>query len=222
MTAFPHPRFDDLRKLAAEPARALLARGHAALQTPLDAPEDAPAATLLAELSGKGATADMLLLLAHALPAREAVWWACLSARDLLDEGAAPTAPLAAAEAWVLRPGAEARVRARAALEGAHHLDDSALCAMAASMADGTLGPGELEDFAAPAGAVGGAAHAMALLSLYHDETRVETQGRWLVARALDIARGGSGQVPAPASDPTPAPARGEDPMAGLETEAAP
>lgn len=198
-------RFDGLKKLSPEPAARILAGVGATLETPVAAPARALVPEVLAELAAKGATGDMLLLLAHALPPREAVWWACLSARDLVGGRAAP-APLAAAEAWVLKPGPETRARARAALEGAHHLDDTSLCALAASMADGTLGPGELDDHPAPPGAVAGAALGLAILSMFRDPERSAAQGGWLVARALDIARGGSGTVPAPGPEPASEP----------------
>ncbi|WP_118136827.1 hypothetical protein [Oceanicella sp. SM1341] len=192
--------FDGLRKLRPEPAARILARAGAVLQTPIEAPASAPVAQVLAELSARGAHPDMLLLLAHALPPREATWFACLCARDILPPGrAALPAPLAAAEAWVRRPGEDTRARARAAFEASGPQDETELCAMAASMADGTLGPGELEDYEAPAGAVGAAAFGMALLSLYHGEEGAEARGPWLVRRALDIARGGAGNLPAPA-----------------------
>jgi len=112
-------------------------------------------------------------------------------------------APLSAAEAWEFKPGPESRAAARAALDDDGNEVDTALCAMAASMADGTLGPGELEDYAAPPGAVGGAAFGMLLTALFHDEDKVETRGPELLARALDIARGGNG-TPAATEEITP------------------
>jgi hypothetical protein len=188
-------RYADLKKLSNTPAAKILAQGNAVLQTRLDARASASVAEVLLELETKGALIDMLQLLAHSLPAREAIWWACLSARDILPEGAPLPTCLKAAEAWVYQPGVENRTRARAALDGAGHDDDTVLCAMAACFADGTLGPGELEDYEAPRGAVGGAVFGMALMSLFHDADRVETRGPLLLARAIDIARGGSGNA---------------------------
>lgn len=216
----PPAAFAGLRKIPDEPAARILARAGAALETPVEAPASAPVAAVLGELSRRGALIDMLRLLAHALPAREATWWACLSARDLVPAGrAGPPETLRAAEAWVLRPGEETRARARAAFEAARNEDDAALCAMAASMADGTLGPGDLDEHPAPPGAVGGAALGLALLALYAREDGVEARGARLLARALDIARGGSGRDPeevpgsGPQGDPQGDPAG--DPAAG-------
>ena len=193
-------RFGALKKLPEEPAAEILARGNAVLQTSLDAPASASVPEVLSELDAKGALIDMLQLLAHALPPREATWWACLSARDILPENASePPPPLKAAEEWVIQPSEDTRSRARKALDAAHNEDETVLCAMAATFADGTLGPGEFEDYEAPPGAVGGAAFGMALTSLFHDEDQVEMRGHWLLERALDIARGGNGRVDPPA-----------------------
>ncbi|WP_370049236.1 MULTISPECIES: DUF6931 family protein [Salipiger] len=204
MTAPAHTdRFTGLRKLPDAPTARILATGNAVLQTPLDLPASASVPETLAALETEGALIDMLQVLAHALPPREATWLACLAARGTVPEGAAMPAPLRAAEAWVFKPGPETRAAARAALDAAGNEDDTALCAMAASMADGTLGPGELEDYAAPPGAVGGAAFGMLLTALFHDEDKVETRGPELLARALDIARGGNG-TPAATEGITP------------------
>lgn len=202
MTETPDiPRFSELKKLPDVPAARLLADGNAVLQTRLSVPAGAGVPEVLAALEVEGAVTDMLLVLAHALPPREATWWACLSARDILPEGTS-TPSLKAAEAWVFRPGPDTRGMAREALDTAHNEDDTVLCAMAACMADGTLGPGELEDYDAPPGAVGGAAFGMALTALFHDEDRVEEQGQILLFRALDIARGGNGTRPSGQAQP--------------------
>lgn len=188
--------FSALKKLSGAPAAKLLSEGNAVLQTSIDAPANASVAEVLAELESKDALLDMLQLLAHALPAREAIWWACLSARETVAEGAALPPPLRAAEAWVFQPGEDTRAAARDALDTASNEDETVLCAMAAAFAAGTLGPGELEDYDAPPGAVGAAAFGMALTALYHHEDGVEERGQRLLARALDIARGGNGNVP--------------------------
>lgn len=189
--------FTDLKKLSSEPAAKVLSKGNAVLQTKLDAPASASIADVLEELQAKDALIDMLQLLAHALPAREAIWWACLSARETLAEGEALPPPLKAAEAWVYQPGTETRAMAREALDTAANEDDTVLCAMGAAFAAGTLGPGELDDFEAPPGAVGAAAFGMALTALFHDEEKVEERGPLLLGRALDIARGGNGKISA-------------------------
>jgi hypothetical protein len=196
-------RFSGLKKLPDVPAAKILARGNVVLQTSLDAPASASIPDVLQDLDDKGALLDMFQVLAHALPPRQATWWACLSARDTLPEGTALPASVRAAEAWVFRPGMETRAQAREALDAAGNEDETVLCAMAAAFADGTLGPGELDDYDAPPGAVGGAVFGMVLTALFHeaggddtqDENPMETRGPLYLARALDIARGGNGRI---------------------------
>lgn len=185
--------FSALIKLPRHPAARILTAHGVSLQTPLEASASASAAELLTELQDKSALIDMLQLLAHALPAREATWWGCLSARDALAGRATPA--VRAAEAWVRKPDPTTRAEARAAFDAASNDDNTALAAMAACFADGTMGPGEYEDYPAPPGAVGHAVHGLTLLSLYHDEDAAEVQGQTLLARGLDIAAGGSGQI---------------------------
>src|SRR5690348_16879504 len=69
-------------------------------------------------LCAEGLWADAIRFLAHALPKREAVWWACVAARAALadDAPARQVAVIEAAEAWVYQPTEENR---RAAMEKA-------------------------------------------------------------------------------------------------------
>ena len=185
-------RFDNLSKLPDFPAARILTRNKVKLQTPLDLPAGAPAAELLAALAQKDALVDMLQLLAHALPPREATFWACLAAKDL---GRGKTRCVRAAEAWVRQPGLETRIEAREALDAVDDDDDTVFCAMAASFADGTMGPGEYEDYDAPPGAVGGAVFGLLLITLFDENADPETRGALLLQRGLNIARGGNGQI---------------------------
>ena len=190
-------RFADLKKLPAAPAARLLAdKGHK-LGTPLTSPAAAPVATVLAELEGKEAWVDVVRLMAVAMPPREAVWWACLAARDLIGD-APPTACLKAAEAWVLKPGEEIRVDLQAAIDAADMDDDTVLAATAALYAGGTLGPGELEAFPAPPPAVASCVFGMNMKAMEKAADPL-AHLQWLIDRGLDIARGGNGRVEAPA-----------------------
>lgn len=184
-------RFDGLKKLPKEPAAKILAAQGVTLDADPGLPAATPVAEVLRALDAQGAHLDMLALLAHGLPMREATWWACLAAREMGGD----TAAIRASEAWVRQPGFETRSAARTALDTARNDDDTALCAMAASFADGTLGPGEYDDYPAPPGAVGAAVRGMVLTALFADEDAVQTRLPRLLAQALDIARGGNGQA---------------------------
>ncbi len=189
-------RFSDMTKVPQEPAAKLLAQANTRLETPIEAPASALPEVVLAELDGKGALIDLLRLMAILLPPRERVWWACLAARDYI--GPAPdndTPSLAASEAWVYQPNDENRDKARDSVDHAYVDDDTVNCAISVMYADGTLGPGDLANHPAPAGASEVAAFAMNVVALGEHSDKFEEYGQMLIDRAVNIARGGNGQL---------------------------
>ncbi len=204
--------FDGLHKIPDQPAARLMAQAGMKLGLKLQAPASAPVSVVLRELAERRALPEMLHLLSVVLPAREAVWWACLAARDLLPEGAT-TPSLPAAEAWVFKPDAANRAAAQRAMEGVDSDDDTVLCAVAAVYGDGTMGPGDLAQTSAPPGAVSASVLAMNCEAFNAQGDAWEAHALWLVARALDIARGGNGRVAAPDWQPaTPEPEEDDAP----------
>lgn len=191
-------RFEGLKKIPAQPAARLLAIANAKLQTPLESPASASVSTVLEELAAKDALPDMIRLLSVSLPPREAVWWACIAARDLTGDEVTPC--LKAAEDWVFGPSDERRQAVRAALDAADMDDDTTLVATAALYAPGDLGPGELAEHPAPPGAVSSCAFGQNMLTLGAAADPV-LQMHWLIERAVDIARGGNGKVEVPQVD---------------------
>ncbi|MCA0872581.1 hypothetical protein LCL97_17240 [Seohaeicola saemankumensis] len=189
-------RFQGLVKFPTVPVAKLLSQCNVTLMTRLDAPASALADVVLAELDQKGALVDLLRLLAILLPPRERVWWACMAARDYIGPRSENDPPsLAASEAWVYDPSPENLDRARLTLDHAYVDDDTVNCALAVLYADGTLGPGDLAQYPAPAGASETAAFAMNMVALGELSDKFEEHGRLLVDRALDIGRGGNGQI---------------------------
>jgi hypothetical protein len=186
--------FEDLRKIPPQPAARLLAVAGARLSTRLRAPASAPVSAVLEELAEKEALFDMLHLMAVALPGREAVWWACLAARDLVPQGQT-TPSLSAAEAWVFKPDDANRAAAQRAMDGAELDDETVYCALAAVYADGRMGTGELASQPAPPAAVPAAVLTMNIKAMDWVGNGTIAHGWVLLARALDIARGGNGQV---------------------------
>lgn len=199
-------RFQNLKKIANEPAARLLASANAKLGTSVKAPVTAPVSQVLEELDKAGATIDILRLLSVALPARERVWWACLAARDIVGQGTKkPPPPLTAAEEWVYRPSDENREQVRATLETADDDDETVHCARAALLANGTLGPGELDEHPAPPGGSESSAFAMNVISLGAHAEAMEEHMTLLIDRGLDIARGGNGRLDGNAPTGVPA-----------------
>jgi hypothetical protein len=189
-------RFKNMVKVPREPAAKLLAHANIRLKTRLESPASAPPEVVLEELDSKGALIDMLRLLPVLLPPRERVWWACLAGRDV--PGPTPgevTPSLAASEAWVFKPTPENRITAVDTIDLAYIDDETVNCAIAVMYADGTLGPGDLANHPAPAGAAEAAAFAMNVVALGEHSDKYEEYGQLLVDRAVDIARGGNGRL---------------------------
>ncbi len=98
---------------------------------------------LFEQLLAKPLYLDAIRLLAATLPKREAVWWACLCARQA--HGANPPAKIAAAltaaEKWVADPSEDNRRACQAAAEAEEMKTPAGCAAMAAFWSGGSLGP---------------------------------------------------------------------------------
>ncbi|MCG7625372.1 DUF6931 family protein [Epibacterium sp. Ofav1-8] len=188
--------FEKLVKLPKEPVAKILSRQQVLLKTPLECEVSATAPVVLKELYDKKAMIDLLRLMGILLPPRERVWWACLAARDYIGPRSPKDPPsLATSEAWVLDPTEDNRQAARITIDHAYVDDDTVNCAWAVTYHDGTLGPGDLRQYPAPAGAAEAAAFAMNMVALGQLSDKFEEHGYILIERALDIARGGNGRV---------------------------
>lgn len=192
-------RYSDLSKLIKQPAARLLANANAQLESDVSAPASASVDVVLRELDQRGAWVDIMRLLSVALPARERVWWSCLAARDILLPGAKVPPPLAAAEAWVFKPTEENRAIAHHAAQHASMKDETKYCAMAVQFHDGTLGPGDLAQHPAPPGGSEVSVFAMNIVAIARSGKLLDEAAGLMIARALDIARGGSGRIEASA-----------------------
>ena len=194
-------RFSNLTKVPNQPAMRLLAMANAKLDTKLTSPANASVEMVMAELEQADAPMDMLRLMSVALPVRERVWWACLAARDVAGpEPVVTPPPLAAAEAWVRKPSDATRDAARLTVEVADIDDDTVLCASAVVYCDDTLGTGDLAQYPAPSGASQTSAFGMNIVAM-GTGSDVMQMAHHLVDRAVDIARGGNGQIPLPQTD---------------------
>lgn len=191
-------QFAELRKIPDEPVSRMLARVNATLSVAVDAPASAKTDVVLAKLAEKEAWVDIVRLLAIALPPREAIWWGCLAARDIVGEDAKDVPQcLGTSEAWVFKPNEANREAARASLDNVYVDDDTNLLATAVLYAPGNMGPGDMAKYPAPAGAVSSCVFGMNMVSLGEAED-FNGHMQLLIARAVDIARGGNGRVPPP------------------------
>lgn len=160
-------------------------------------PETAPEVSI-DRLVNAGLYPDAIKLLAHGLPKREAVWWACLAARDIqnpqTDEDNVNA--LIAAESWVKKPSEDIRKRCKSLGEKTKHQTPASWAATAASWCHGSLAP-EGEPVIEPpehlyAHAVAG---AVTLAAAFSDPVNPDKQFIRYINQGLNLARGGNGKV---------------------------
>ncbi len=87
--------------------------------------------------------ASALDFVAHALPAREAIWWGCLCLQHSSGGALQPSekAAFKAAVEWVIRPGESTRLAAKEPAEIAGSRSAGGALARAAHQTGGSLGP---------------------------------------------------------------------------------
>ena len=126
--------------------------------------------------------------LAHALPKREAVWWACLCARQAA--GAASPA-LEAAERWVADPTEEHRQSGMAAAVAAGLISPAACASLAAFVSGGSLAPAGAPPAPADENATSQTVTGAVLLAAAAEgEQRMAGRIRACLALGLDVACG--------------------------------
>ena len=160
-------------------------------------PDTAPEVSI-DRLMEAGLYPDAIKLLAHGLPKREAVWWACLAARDIqnpqTDEDNVNA--LAAAESWVKKPSEEVRLRCKAFGEKTKHKTPASWAATAASWCHGSLAAPDEPPIEPPehlyAHAVAGSVTLAAVLS---DPVDPSKQFNRYMQQGLNLARGGNGRI---------------------------
>jgi hypothetical protein len=182
-----------LRKITAVNAAEICAR------FPVGAPAAAvahlPPPEFLDQLIAQRQFQDATRFLAHALPKREAVWWACVCARQATLGGDSATAALAAAEAWVYQPTEDNRRAAMAVAQATGFTTPASWAAVGAFWSGGsmappeapTVPPGEFLTSAAVAGAV-------LLAAVEREPEKSDDKFRAFIAAAIDIANGGNGR----------------------------
>ena len=153
----------------------------------------------IARLEAAGLRNDALRLVAHALPKREAVWWACMCAAAVPDPQlpAADAAAGAAAQAWVRKPTEDAL--RRAAWEAAQKTafkSPEAWAAVAAFWSGGSMSP-EGAPVVPPADHLTGVAvsGAVVIAAVRGHPERAEARIQRFLSAARDIAAGGAGRI---------------------------
>ncbi len=190
-------QIDSLKKITTPTARetcAIAASGG----FKLSAGDDVSPVEFLQELLAAKNLGDAVQFMAFALPAREAVWWACHCARQVQEDPASPAiaAAVEAAEAWVRRPTEENRRGALARAQATDFQSPAAWAAMAAFWSSGSMAPEHVPDVPAPGHLVGCAVAGAVMLAAVQSEPQLadEKRARFLAA-AINIANGGNGRI---------------------------
>jgi hypothetical protein len=136
---------------------------------------------------------DAARLVAHALPKREAVWWACLCARRAYGPSASPAAgsALQAAERWAADPGEANRRAAQAAADAAGVATPAGCAALAAFFGGGSLAPPAAP--AVPPGAwltAHAASGSVMLAAVLSEPQKAAEKYRTFFALGADVANG--------------------------------
>lgn len=160
----------------------------------------ATAREALAALEGGGFMLEAVRLLAHALPRREAVWWACMCARhtEPADLPAPDAAARDCAEMWVRRATDETRRAAFAHAQEANFQTPEAWAAVGAFWSGDSMSPlGQPPVVPAPNLTGQAVAGAVILSSVRDGDARVQAiRLPKFIAAARDIAAGGTGRLP--------------------------
>ena len=153
----------------------------------------------LDRLEQAGLLDEAARLVAHALPPREAVWWACACSRHTAPSGTNPEAETtvrAAAEEWVRRQTDELRRAAMSEAEKTGFNSPEAWAAVAAFWSGDSMAPLEAPKVPPqphfPGLAVAG---SVALAAVRGKAVRREARLKRFLMSARDIANGGAGRL---------------------------
>jgi hypothetical protein len=153
----------------------------------------------LDRLERAGLLIEATRLVAHALPAREAVWWACACSRHTAASGSDQTAEndvRAAAEAWVRKPTDEHRRSAMQRAESTGFGSAEAWAAVGAFWSGDSMAPPEAPKVPPQPHFTGLAvAGSVALAAARGPAARRDGRLLQFLLSAKDIAAGGAGHI---------------------------
>jgi hypothetical protein len=155
-------------------------------------------ADALDRLEAGGFTAEAVRVLAHALPKREGVWWACMCAANTAPADLPEPDRLAreTAELWVRQQKDEQRRGAMTHAEEAGFRSPEAWAGVAAFWSGDSISPVGNPAVPAPPQAVGGAVSgAVALSAVRGDLTRHQARLKRFLESGRNIAAGGPGRM---------------------------
>jgi len=160
---------------------------------------DTDPATAIARLEAAGFVTEAAKLMAHALPKRECVWWACMCAHHTTppDLPEADAAALAAAEVWVRKQTDETRREAFDHAQRANFGTAESWAAVAAFWSGDSMSPmGQPKTPPLPHLTGTAAIGAVTLAAVRTYPGKRDERLRRFLAAGREIAAGGAGRLP--------------------------
>ncbi len=159
----------------------------------------ADVADAIVRLEAAGFAAEAVRMMAHALPKRESVWWACMCATNTAPADLPEPDRLAreTAELWVRQQKDEQRRAAMTHAEASGFQTPEAWAGVAAFWSGDSMSPVGQPAVPPPASATGSAvAGAVALSAARGDVTRHAERLKRFLESGRNIAAGGPGRMP--------------------------
>lgn len=154
--------------------------------------EDMQPRSFLDLLIEKQHYADAVRFLAHTMPKREAIWWACLCIRPERGVVVPPPAAAAqqAADAWVVDPSDEKRRAAHAAAQAPGIGPPVKLTCEAAFFSDGSMGPAEFQAVPPPEHLAATTAANAVILAAVAEPAKMNAKYNQFLSLGQEVAAG--------------------------------
>jgi hypothetical protein len=155
------------------------------------------AASAIRDLEDAGFVTEAARVMAHALPKRECVWWACMCARHTMPPDAeADLAAVSSAEAWVRSQSDETRREAFDLAQRGNFATAEAWAAVAAFWSGDSMSPlGQPKTPPPPHLTATAAIGSVTLAAVRTDPARRDERVRRFLASGREIAAGGAGRI---------------------------
>ncbi|MEM6619181.1 MAG: hypothetical protein AAF631_07765 [Pseudomonadota bacterium] len=185
-------QFSGLKKLPEEPFVAFCSARKIKVDPKVPVGPEAEVAEGLQALYEARSLPSFFQVIANALPVREAVWFACLAAEQMLQEGTDPPPTLQTAKAWVFKPNTDTREAVEKAIADADMDDPTTLAADAAFHG---IVKGLEAQVMSPPSASPTMVFAMLMQAALKDDEPAMAEANWqkLVGFGVNIAAGGTG-----------------------------
>ncbi|HKJ18514.1 MAG TPA: hypothetical protein VJ984_14265 [Xanthomonadales bacterium] len=186
------------KKVTAKTARSLVGPGLLEPESAEFLDSDIRPEAFIKALSDADQLTDAVKVMTRALPVREAVWWACVCARQMvaLTEDDVELAAVAAAEAWVFKPSEKNREQAFELVKQKGSNGAGSMCALAATFSEGNVPMGEGQHLDVDPAIFLQLVDGVVMVSAAEKEgEKIKDRLRTYLLSGQDIACGGNGEI---------------------------